>query len=170
VWGRPLANTNRSSSGGHVFLSYVGEDRQLVDWLQARLERAGIPVWRDVRDLWPGDVWKRRIQDAVEHQSLAYVPCFSSNLKQRARSTMYTELSWAAEEYRRRPPDIPWMIPVLLDDCALPWYDLGAGLTIADLQWANLADGSREHELDRLITVLCRILGSSPGDMRESAS
>jgi hypothetical protein len=62
-----LANTNRSSSGGHVFLSYVGEDRQLVDWLQARLERAGIPVWRDVRDLWPGDVWKRRIQDAVEH-------------------------------------------------------------------------------------------------------
>ena len=39
---------------GHVFISYVREDSAPVDRLQRALEHAGILVWRDTLDLWPG--------------------------------------------------------------------------------------------------------------------
>jgi TIR domain len=39
---------------GHVFISYVREDRDRVDQLEAALKAQGIPVWRDTNDLWPG--------------------------------------------------------------------------------------------------------------------
>jgi TIR domain len=146
-----------TSKPGHVFLSYVREDADKVDWLEAKLTAAGIPVWRDIRNLWPGDIWRHRLRDAIEADALAFVPCFSSRLTRRSRSAMYEELAWAADEYRRRPPDVPWIFPVLLDDCVIPSIDLGAGLTLHDLQWSDFAK-SRDEQLGRLVTALRRLL------------
>ncbi|MFQ5968061.1 MAG: toll/interleukin-1 receptor domain-containing protein [Acidimicrobiia bacterium] len=53
-------------TGGQVFLAYVREDSERVDRLQAQLEGVGLQVWRDVKDLWPGDVWKLKIQEMIE--------------------------------------------------------------------------------------------------------
>ena len=43
---------------GHAFISYVREDSLLIGQLQRKLQAAGIPVWRDMADLWPGEDWR----------------------------------------------------------------------------------------------------------------
>ena len=138
---------------GHVFISYLREDADRVNYLQDRLQRAGIPVWRDIKDLWPGEMWKRRLRDEIGKNSLAFMPCFSRNLSNRARSIMYEELIWASEEYRMRDPDVPWIFPVLFEKCTLPTVDLGNGMTLNDLQWVQLFE-NQERELERLIAAL----------------
>jgi TIR domain len=45
-------------ASGHVFISYVRGDAHHVDRLQHALEAAGILVWRDTADLWPGQDWQ----------------------------------------------------------------------------------------------------------------
>lgn len=40
---------------GHAFILYVREDSHDVDSLQRTLEAAGVRVWRDTADLWPGE-------------------------------------------------------------------------------------------------------------------
>jgi TIR domain len=162
-----MALAGRGRTDGHVFLSYVREDSALVDELETELLAAGIPVWRDINDLWPGDLWRRRLREAIEADALAYVPCFSSRLARRKRSTMYAELAWAVDEIRSRSPHSPWIIPVLFDDCTLPEYDLGGGLTLADLQWVDLRGERRAGQLERLITVLRRMLGHSSWRLEE---
>jgi hypothetical protein len=61
----------------HVFISYVREDSGEVDALQRALEVAGVRVWRDTSDLWPGEDWRSRIRDAIAGNALAFIACFS---------------------------------------------------------------------------------------------
>jgi DNA-binding transcriptional LysR family regulator len=50
----------RDKVAGYAFISYVREDASRVDQIQRRLEAAGIRVWRDTRELWPGEDWGKR--------------------------------------------------------------------------------------------------------------
>lgn len=43
---------------------------------------------------------------------------------------MNEELTLAAEEFRQYTPGHTWLIPVRLDDIALPEWDLGAGRSL----------------------------------------
>jgi hypothetical protein len=56
---------------GHAFLSYAREDSAQVERLQQALQEAGIPVWRDKTDLWPGEDWQAKIREAITDHSLA---------------------------------------------------------------------------------------------------
>jgi hypothetical protein len=146
-----------AAEGSHVFVSYVREDSETVDHLQSDLEGAGLVVWRDVKNIWPGEVWKTKIRSAIEQDSLGFVPCFSKQSMTRGRSYMYGELRLAADEYRQRNPDIPWMFPTLLDDVRPPALNLGAGETLDDLNWTRLyADW--DTEMARLIVSLKKLL------------
>lgn len=170
-----------TASSNHVFISYMREDSERVDRLERQLEAAGLPVWRDVRNLWPGDLWKRRLGDAIGADALAFVACFSRATELRARSVMFEELHLAAEEYRLRNPSQPWIFPVFFDDVEPPAIDLGASQTLNDLQWARLFDDWNQ-ESDRLIEALRsrvqprpRALGTkepvdSPGNRSEHLS
>jgi len=51
-------------------LSYIREDKASVDQLQQVLEAAGIPIWRDIRDLQPGQDWKLSIRRAISEDAL----------------------------------------------------------------------------------------------------
>ena len=62
----------------HAFISYVREDDAAVDGLESALEAAGIKVWRDKHALGPGDDWKRVIRKAIQGNTLAFIPCFST--------------------------------------------------------------------------------------------
>ncbi len=60
--------------GKHVFVSYVREDSDRVDRVCEVLEAAGIPYWRDINRLEPGDAWKKRIRNAIkEGAALTYL-------------------------------------------------------------------------------------------------
>jgi TIR domain len=147
---------------GHAFLSYVREDSQAVDRLQRLLEAAGIRVWRDTDDLWPGEDWRIRIRRAITDDALAFIACFSSNSVSRETSYQNEELLLAIEQLRLRRPGDPWLIPVRFDDCAIPDWDIGGGRTLASIQRVDLF-GDRGHEgVARLVAAVLRILGQHP--------
>jgi len=78
------------------------------------------------------------------------------------------ELLFAIDEGRKLAPGTRWIIPVRLDDCEVPDYDLGAGRLLTDLNWVNLFGSSYASELDRLIHVVVDLVGA--GNERAAAS
>ena len=112
------------SEGKHVFVSYVREDSSEVDGLCGVLEAAGIPYWRDRKDLGPGDAWRAKIRSAIRGGSLVFLACFSDNSRAKEKSYMNEELTLAIEEYRQMPPGRTWLIPVRFDAGDVPQWDL----------------------------------------------
>lgn len=150
-------------SGGHVFLCYARKDSVRVDELERRLLSAGIPVWRDTKDLWPGQVWRDRIRRAITDGALVFLACFSSGSVARVRGYQNAELALAAEEARLRRAGDAWLIPVRFDDCTLPDLDLGGGRRLDGIQRADLFGGEAEAATEQLIAAVARILGREQG-------
>jgi tetratricopeptide (TPR) repeat protein len=171
---RPISASHRVVSGcllcgggpvvsvgvrGHAFISYVREDGSRVDRLQRVLERSGIPVWRDTRDLWPGQDWRLEIRRAIVGDGLAFVACFSEHSEARVRSYQYEELRLAVDELRQRRPDLPWLIPVRFSECRLPEFDLGGGRTLDSLQRLDLFGERWDEQGERLVGAIRWVLG-----------
>lgn len=144
---------------GHVFLSYVREDTARVDRLQGSLEDAGIRVWRDTADLWPGEDWRAKIRRAITDDALVFLACFSHNSLNRKVSYQNEELTLAIEQMRRRRPDDPWLIPVRFDECDIPEWDIGGGRTLASVQRVDLFGNGVSKSFERLVAAILRILG-----------
>ncbi len=143
-----------------AFICYVRENKGEVDDLAAAFTAAGIPVWRDTESLWPGQNWKQKIREAITEGVFAFIACFSAAGVAREVSGQYSELYMAAEEHRRRRPGVPWIFPVRFDDCTVPDLDLGGGVTLGDIQRADLFGPDRERNLQRLIGGVTMILQS----------
>lgn len=159
-----------SKPAGHAFISYVREDSHLVDRLQQVLETAGIPVWRDTADLWPGEDWRKNIRRAITDDALAFVACFSQRSLSRDRSYQNEELVLAVEQLRLRRSGDPWLIPVRFDDCDIPDRDLGGGRTLASIQRVDLFGDRADKGAERLVAAIQRILdhGSRAGRWQSS--
>lgn len=153
-------------SVGHAFISYVREDARRIDALQHALEAAGIPVWRDTEDLWPGEDWRVRIRCAITANALVFIACFSRASVSRDRSFQNEELALAIEQLRLRKPGDPWLIPVRLDECEIPYYDLGAARSLEFIQRVDLFGDRSDEELARLVRAVSRILGINSGKSR----
>lgn len=148
----------------HVFISYITEDSDQIDELQAALEAADFVVWRDKDKLWPGDDWQAKIRDAIRGGSFVFLACFSSNLVKRKKSYQFEELTLAAEEYRLRPPGASWLMTARLDECEIPEFDLGAGRTLGrSIHRADLFGSAKTSQIARLVVAIQRATGASPG-------
>jgi hypothetical protein len=143
---------------GHVFLSYVRENSRNVDELQQTLESAGVLVWRDTANLWPGEDWRSKIRDAISKDALVFVACFSRKGASRKVSYQNEELILAIEQLRLRRPDEPWLIPVRFDNCDIPDLDIGAGRTLASIQRVDLFGPGASNRAKRLVDAVFRIL------------
>jgi hypothetical protein len=95
-----------------VFVSYAREDSSEADRLQHMLESADVRVWRDTKDLWPGEDWRGMIRRAITGNALVFLACFSSRSVVRDKSYQNEEIMLAIEQLRLRRPDVPWLIPV----------------------------------------------------------
>jgi hypothetical protein len=144
-----------------VFISYVHEDSENVDLLQALLEDAGILVWRDDMDLWPGENWPATIQKAITENALVFLACFSSRSVARKQSYQNEELRLAIDQLRRRQPDDPWLIPVRFDECDVPDFELWTGRTLSSIHRADLFGPDRDIAGRRLVSAIQRLL--NPG-------
>jgi len=144
---------------GHAFLSYVREDSGEVDELQRVLEAAGVRVWRDTANLWPGEDWHAKIRDAITRDALVFIACFSSRSAARQKSYQNEELLLAVEQLRLRRPGDPWLIPVRFDECEIPDIELGFGRTLSSIQRADLFGEGRDLALERLREAITRLLG-----------
>jgi len=92
----------RGGLAGHAFISYVREDSRRVDELQRTLEAAGVPVWRDTADLWPGEDWRAKIRSAITDNALVFIACFSQASRACGMSYQNEELTLAIEQLRLR--------------------------------------------------------------------
>ena len=154
---------------GHAFISYVREDSDEVDELQEVLEAAGVPVWRDTADLWPGEDWRAKIREAITRDALAFIACFSTRSVARQKSYQNEELYLAIDQLRMRHPDEPWLIPVRFNDCHIPDLDIGGGRTLGSIQRADLFGGRSAEAVSRLVSAVIRILGPSLADANADA-
>lgn len=155
--------TNADGVTGHVFVSYVREDSARVDWLCQVLEAAGIPVWRDTAQLWPGQDWRAAIRRAIRDEAFVFLACFSRQSIGQVKTYQNEEIVLAVEEMRKRAPDRAWLFPVRFDDSVIPDRDLGAGRLLSHLQQADLFGDSRQQNADRLVTAIRRTLSNDPG-------
>jgi TIR domain len=150
---------------GHAFISYVREDGDRVDRLQAALDDAGVRVWRDTAHLWPGQDWRAEIRKAITADSLAFIACFSGSSGQREVTYQSQELSLAVEQMRLRAPGTPWLIPVRFAPCDIPDLDLGEGRRLTSLQHVDLFDGSWERGIPRLLRAVLGVLQDRPAPL-----
>jgi hypothetical protein len=151
---------------GHAFISYVREDSREVDKLQRTLEAAGVSVWRDTADLWPGEDWRAKIRRAITENALVFIACFSNQSVALVKSYQNEELILAVEQLRLRPPDVPWLIPVRFDDCAIPEYDIGGGRTLTSIQRVDFFGDRRDVGVARLVTAVLRLLEAERAKQR----
>jgi hypothetical protein len=151
--------TTSNETAGHAFISYVHEDADRVRGIISALHAADVPVWTDKTKLSPGEDWQLTIRKAIQRNSLAFLAVFSSNSQARGKSYQHEELNLAVEQFRQHPPGRVWLIPVRLDDCQLPEYQLGAGRTLDSLQRVDLFGEDANDEMIRLVTAVLRVLG-----------
>jgi hypothetical protein len=153
------ADGEQGSPRGHAFISYVHEDSAHVDRLEQVLQQAGIPVWRDTAQLWPGQDWRAQIRGAIAGDALAFLACFSQTSLARAVSYQNEELNEAIEQLRLRPASATWLVPIRFDDCQVPDLEIGGGRTLRYLHYASLFGPQYLHETERLVQVIRQIFG-----------
>lgn len=124
----------------HVFISYVRENKEIVDWFCKELESYGIKVWLDRNDIDPGTFWEEAIRKAIQEGAF-FMACFSKEYSDRAKTYMNEEITLAIDELRLRHPDQAWFIPVKLNECEIPDRPIGAGKTLRSLQVVALYEG-----------------------------
>jgi signal transduction histidine kinase len=120
-----------------AFVSYVREDKSLVDRLVSDLESNGVEIWIDRKNLRPGERWPDAIRRGISGGDF-FLACFSPNYLQRSKTYMNEELILAVEELRKRPIDTGWFIPIRLGACEIPARSIGAGETLNTLHRVDL--------------------------------
>jgi len=142
-----------------VFICYAEEDSEQVAALERLFIVNRILVWRSRSSLRPGDERESRIRNAIRHESIAFLACFSSRSTARAASCQNVELLLAIDELRSRRPDSSWLIPVRLDDCEIPEFGIGGGRTLASIEAADLFGSGLEKNTERLVARIREISG-----------
>jgi hypothetical protein len=142
----------------YAFICYARTDEGHVNLLQRDLEEADVSVWRDTKDLWPGDDWRAKIRQAIDRDAFVFIACFSQAALSREKSHQYDELLQAVDQLQERRIGDSWLFPVRFDDCKIPEYDLGGGRTLGWIQWSDLFGDQRDQEADRLVKAVSREL------------
>jgi hypothetical protein len=101
-----------------VFIAYVKEDEALAGRLYRELEAAGFSPWMDVRKLLAGQNWPRAIETAIDASDF-FVACFSGN-SVRKKGGFQAEIRYALDCARQVPLDEIFIVPVRLNECAVP--------------------------------------------------
>lgn len=105
-------------NGAQIFIAYSREDEALARRLYDDLDQAGFSPWLDVCKLLPGQNWPRAIDTAIEGSDF-FVACFSRR-SVRKKGGFQSEIRYALDCARRIPLDEIFVVPLRLDECAVP--------------------------------------------------
>jgi hypothetical protein len=104
------------SGPADVFLSYASEDSEPVARLRDALEKAGVRVWFDQRNLRPGEEYQKEIEGVIEGSAF-FFPCISTNsLRPQRRRFFRWEWKQSKTEGDFREEEPPYIQPIILDD------------------------------------------------------
>ncbi len=144
----------------HVFLSYVRENRAGVEALRTDLIGRGETVWWD-RDIPAGANWKLEIRKALK-DAYGFVLCLSKAMEERVRSGAFPEIQDAIEIYRELAPGRIFIIPVRLDECEVPSFEIAATTMLDDLQFVDLFPASQRPDGVRRLVASLRACPGHP--------
>lgn len=127
-----------------VFISYASEDTEIALRLYDDLNKAGVELWLDRKNLMPGQEWKREIDKALK-ESTIFLALISSKSTTKEGFTQ-RELKTALDILDERPEGDVFIIPVRVDDC--PVF-----LRLQPYHWVDLFP-SYSDGLEKLLKVL----------------
>lgn len=136
----------------HAFVSYVREDREVVDRLARTLRREGVEVWLDRDAIRPGTPWREAIEEAIRGGAY-FVACLSRALAAKPGSFMWEELDLAMDRLAHRADARPWFVPLRLDGGAMLDLAKGGREALASIEQIDLA-ADWEDGIRRLLGVL----------------
>src|SRR5687768_11728414 len=94
------------ASDAYVFISYSRHDEAFVSRLSDDLRAAGIPIWRDVEKIRPGENWEKAIEKGlVGANAFLYVSSANS-----------AQSGWMEQEMAGFMARQHKVIPVVLDE------------------------------------------------------
>lgn len=98
-----------------VFLSHSSRDKDAVRVLRKRLGDAGVKVWFDEEQILPGHSIPLQIEQGIEHSKVVVLCLSPSFLESEWTPAERAAFTYADPRFKRRT-----MIPVILEDCAVP--------------------------------------------------
>ena len=132
-----------------VFFAYSMHDVEQVQRIYQLSRENGLNAWMDRYALIPGQEWKSAIRQAIRTSDAILI--FISRNSFREASNLNLELRWILDENDVRAFDSRFVIPVRLDDSALP----------PDLASIRSIDLFADRGSEKLISVLRRITKST---------
>jgi hypothetical protein len=140
----------------HVFICHASEDKSKARRIASDLERHGVKVWLDERELHVGESLRERIEQALEKSHHVIVLLSRASAK---KEWVKKELSAAFSIEIERKANV--ILPVLLDDARIP-------LLIRDKLYAKLIPSYRRG----LEALLASIRGpaTAPHERLENVS
>jgi len=108
-----------NSTLSHVFLSYSNFDKEKGEKLYRRLKEDGINVWSVQENLLPGQNQKIEVTNIIKN-SYAVLVCLSQKTTNEI-GEIQTYIKIAVEAGTERPEGEIFLIPVLLEECRLPF-------------------------------------------------
>jgi hypothetical protein len=100
---------------GAIFVSYAMEDLEAASSLAEGLQKEGLTVWFDKREIKWGEDWNRRIRDGIKECAL-FLPVISRQALSDPRSYYWREWNDAADFAHGMAPDEVFIVPVAIDD------------------------------------------------------
>lgn len=109
------ARAKTSATAPSVFISYVSEDEEQAKELTRILTNEGLDPWLDKDGLRVGDRWDDKLADTISADVDFFVVLQSNALAARRESYVHHEVNLALKRQQMRPPNSPFIFPVLLD-------------------------------------------------------
>src|SRR5581483_11706667 len=96
-----------------AFLCHASEDKPVVKELYRKLQEDGFEPWLDQRALHAGELWERKIFEAIR-SSDAFLVCLSQSSPV-TEGFVNREIAYALEIVKNKPEDAIFIIPIRLD-------------------------------------------------------
>lgn len=124
------------------FISYTKADKAEAEWIADTLTNNGFSVYIQARDIMPGDVFVKRMEDFLEN-SRSFIAVWSKNYSKSEFAMWEFHAAFVAQRQRR----IKLFLPVCVDDSSLP-------LLYAALVHVNLMGLDNAEKGNRLINAV----------------
>lgn len=138
---------------GAIFLSYAKEDHAAAERIRNALEALGLDVWFDKERLEAGDQYDQKIRRNIKGCAI-FLPVISHNTERRVEAYFRLEWSLAAERSRIIAANVPFILPVVIDDTHE--YSESVPEAFGMAQWTRLADGQTTPEFGSRLVQLVR--------------
>ena len=135
---RAAASDGGAMKPGAIFVSYARDNLGAAQHLVEGLRSAGLEVWLDLGKLQPGDAWDLKIRRNIEACSF-FIPLVSRETEARQEGYFRREWNIAADRALNFADDVPFLLPVTIDDTAA--YSARVPERFRGAHWTTLRGG-----------------------------